>query len=77
MQDNTNIALFHVKFQFWHLEILDIHNATSANGAMSKLDISNNKLTRGKLKDGRSGHIDSHYETDMSGVVALSEVLKK
>ena len=44
---------------------------------MSKLDISNNKLTRGKLKDGRSGRYDDEYETDMSGVVALSEVLKK
>ena len=51
--------------------------ASSANGAMSEFDISNNKLTRGKLKDGKSGQFDYHYETDMSGVVALSEVLKK
>ena len=43
---------------------------------MIKLDISNNKLTRGAKKRGESGEFDWHYETDMSGVVALSEAIK-
>ena len=43
---------------------------------MIQLDISNNKLTRGALKDHKSGEYDWDYETDMSGVVALSEAIK-
>ena len=67
--------MYNLNFDIWKFGHPQCTN--SANGAMSKLDISNNKLTRGKLKDGKSGQFDSHYETDMSGVVALSEVLKK
>ena len=43
---------------------------------MIQLDISNNKLTRGAKKSGYTGAYDDHYETDMSGVVALSEAIK-
>ena len=47
------------------------------NGALASLDISNNELTKGKLKPGMSGNFDSNYETDMSGVIALAEALNK
>ena len=47
------------------------------NSAMIKLDISNNKLTRGALKSGYNpGDEDYRYETDISGVLALSEAIK-
>ena len=49
----------------------------AGNGAMSELDISNNKITRGKLEDGAPGNHDSHHEADMSGVATLSGVLEK
>ena len=52
--------------------------------ALSKLDVSNNNLTRGKLKANTEGFSsdywgtqDGHFKTEMSGVLALSEVLKR
>ena len=41
---------------------------------MTSLDISANKLTRGKAKYGNSSdpNDDSHWETDMSGIIALA-----
>ena len=56
-------------------------------GALASLDLSNNKLTRGKLKPGRSGrsgnfaksgnaHDDSDFETDTSGIAAFAEAMK-
>ena len=51
----------------------DIHD----NGALASLDISNNKLTKGKLKAGGEAWRDEDYETDMSGVIALADALKK
>ena len=39
----------------------------SANGALTSLNISNNKLTRGVLKSGKSGRNDSDFWTDMTG----------
>ena len=42
------------------------------NGALSIFNISNNQLTQGE-KD----HIRGGYKTDMSGVIALADALKK
>ena len=47
------------------------------SGALASLDISNNKLTKGKLKPGGEYWRDGDYETDMSGVIALAEALNK
>ena len=41
-----------------------------AKGALLSLNISNNKLTRGKYKGGPE-HFDSSYETDMTGTPTL------
>jgi hypothetical protein len=38
------------------------------SGALTSLDISKNKLTRGTLKAGRSGTYEADYETDMTGM---------
>ena len=45
------------------------------NGALASLDISNNSLTQGELKC--LGIPDLGHKTDMSGVIALCEALKK
>ena len=42
------------------------------NGALSELNVTNNELTKGEF-DSRYGG----YKIDMSGVLALSEVLKR
>ena len=50
------------------------------NGALSDLDISNNNLTRGKWTNafGDGDRNDNrNYDTDMGGVTALAEALKK
>ena len=55
-------------------------NDNRDNGALVSLDISNNKLIRGKRKDeykSRTGDEDYYYESDMSGVIALAEAIKK
>ena len=48
---------------------------------LSKLDISNNNLTQGELVDNSDSDADSdqeaEYETDLSGVIALADVLEK
>ena len=48
---------------------------------LSKLDISNNNLTQGELLDNSDSDADSgqeaEYETDMSGIIALADALKK
>jgi hypothetical protein len=46
--------------------------------SLQTVDLSNNKLTRGKAKRGNRSdpNIDSHWETDMTGVTALSEAIK-
>ena len=51
--------------------------AINANGALASLDISNNKLTRGKPNGKSYVHEDRKYDTDMTGVIALAEALKK
>jgi hypothetical protein len=52
-----------------------IANAIPDMRALTTLDISKNKLTRGALKaglrQGQSGGDDSHYETDMTGMTPL------
>ena len=45
-------------------------------GALSELDVSGNKLAEGKQTGEFGQYEESVYETDMSGVIALSEVLK-
>lgn len=49
------------------------------HGALASLDISNNKLTQGKQTQypSRRNDYKGRHETDMSGVIALAEVLKK
>ena len=44
-----------------------IADAIPTMGALTNIDISSNKLTRGALKPGESGRFDSDYETDMTG----------
>jgi hypothetical protein len=41
------------------------------NGALTTLDISENKLNSGALKAGKRGKLDSDYETDMTGMPTL------
>ena len=54
-----------------------VANEVKVNSALRSLDISKNKLTRGKAKYGNSDpNDDSHWETDMSGVFALCEAIK-
>ena len=69
--------MYNLNFDIWKFGHPQCAN--SANGAMSKFDISNNLLTRGKVQDGRQNWPDQSdkYEVDMSGVIALCEVLKK
>jgi hypothetical protein len=43
---------------------------STGNRALTSLDVSKNKLTRGALKAGKSGDCDSHYEIDMIGTTA-------
>ena len=49
----------------------DIHD----NGALASLDISNNSLTQGEPRYANRPHLG--HKTDMSGVIALCEALKK
>ena len=42
------------------------------SGALASLDISNNCLTQGEWDDE-----EDEYKTDMTGVIALAEALKK
>jgi hypothetical protein len=44
-------------------------------GALTTLDISTNKLTRGALKAGENGLYNAHYETDMTGMTTLLGVV--
>ena len=56
------------------------------NGALTSLNISNNKLTKGKLKKKPSwwkeshhrtyGRDDDQYETDMTGITTLADGIK-
>ena len=46
-------------------------------GALASLDISSNLLTQGKQKPMDVSLADGRYETDMPGVIALCEALKK
>ena len=50
----------------------DIHD----NGALASLDISNNKLAQGE-QDGYNKYGDPEYKTDLSGIIALADALKK
>ena len=52
-------------------------NSFQDNGALASLDISNNKLTQGKQTGGFEWYETPEYATDMSGVIALAEGLKK
>ena len=54
-----------------------VSNEIKDMGALASLDISNNNLTQGELKAGKMPFDVDAYKTDMSGVIALSEVLKK
>ena len=47
------------------------------NGALASLDISNNNLTQGEQTGGFRYYDTPVYATDMSGVIALCEALKK
>ena len=59
-------------WKFGHPQCANI----SANGALSSFNISNNNLTQ-EEKDGYDGYKKQKYKTDMSGVIALAEWLKK
>ena len=56
-----------------------VANEIRVNRALTSVDLSNSKLTRGKARYGESSdpNNDSHWETDMSGLIALSESLPK
>jgi Leucine-rich repeat (LRR) protein len=67
--------------------VIAISNAIPTMGALTSLDISNNKLARGKLLSEPSyvyfderpwGSKDKHYESDMTGfiVIALADAIK-
>ena len=49
------------------------------NRALSELNVSNNNLTQGALLKNSDSEEEEEeeYETDMSGVIALADVLKK
>ena len=69
--------MYNLNFDIWKFGHPQCAN--SANGAMSILDVSNNKLTRGKAKYGSASDPNdaSDWEIDMTGVVAFAEALKK
>ena len=70
--------MYNLNFDIWKFGHPQCAN--SANGALSELNVSNNKLTRGKWTNALNDndrHDDNNYETDMSGLLALSEALKK
>ena len=66
--------MYNLNFDIWKFGHPQCAN--SANGALSSFNISNNNLTQGKQK-GTTEYGDPMYETDMSGVIALAEWLKK
>ena len=66
-----------LRFDWYHFE-LDLTSGSTAvvygyshyntaKGALTRLDISANNLTRGALKAGKEGWEDDAYETDMTG----------
>jgi hypothetical protein len=54
----------------------NVANAIKNSDGLLELNLGNNKITRGALKTGKSGDFDSHYETDVAGVVALAGAVK-
>ena len=54
-----------------------VANEVKFNSVMIKLDISNNKLTQGNPIPKKSRWDAQTYETDMSGVISLSEAIKQ
>ena len=53
-----------------------VANEVKVNRALIKLDISGNNLTQGKHKGTYRYDNDLGYETDMAGVIALSDAIK-
>ena len=58
-------------------DVVLIANDIRDNRAMTSLDISANKLTRGKAiyGNGSNASLDSHWETDMSGIIAFAAAI--
>jgi Ran GTPase-activating protein (RanGAP) involved in mRNA processing and transport len=57
--------------------IIALADVIPGMGALSSLDLSNNKLTRGKLRDGFAAtDQDFVWEQDTNGVIALANVIK-
>ena len=60
-----------------HLLTCSTDDDNRDNGALTEMDISNNNLTHGELKSDHNSYVEGHkHETDMTGVIALSETLK-
>ena len=66
--------MYNLNFDIWKFGHPQCAN--SANGALSSFNISNNGLTQGE-PDGTDKFGFPKYKTDMSGVIALAEWLKK
>eukprot|EP00935_MAST-01C_sp_MAST-1C-sp1_P000186 g186.t1 len=83
LKTNTTVTELNVSSNWLNAEAGRVlSDAISANRALTTLNMSANKLTRGKLKanphtsDSYWVSQDSSYESDMSGVIALADGIK-
>jgi hypothetical protein len=56
-------------------DLSDLAASLTPTTPLRVLDISNNNVTRGQLKEGRDGRQSWHYHSDMQGIIDLARAL--